>query len=72
MDLENFMVTIAKSFVLVTLKDGVTRTRVIQKHWELTAQTKGEGLTQFFGSTDSYLDSDGQSGRTDFARNGRG
>jgi len=58
-DPENFMVTIAKSFVLVTLKDGAARTPVIQKHWELTAQTKGEGLTQFFGSTDSYLDSDG-------------
>ena len=58
-DPENFMVTIAKFFVLVTLKDGAARTPVIQKHWELTAQTKGEGLTQFFGCTDSYLDSDG-------------
>lgn len=27
----NFMVTIAKSFVLVTLKDGAARTPVIQK-----------------------------------------
>ena len=58
-DPENFMVTVAKSFVLVTLKDGGARTPVIQKHWKLTAQTKGEGITQFFGSTDSYLDSDG-------------
>lgn len=58
-DPENVMVTFAKSFVLVTLKDGAARTPVIQKHWELTAQTKGEGLTQFFGCTDSYLDSDG-------------
>lgn len=53
------MVTITKSFVLISLKDGAARTPIIQKHWELTAQTKGEGLTQFFGCTDSYLDSDG-------------
>ncbi|MGH7180498.1 MAG: hypothetical protein ACREJN_00805, partial [Nitrospiraceae bacterium] len=55
----DFMVTIAKSFVLVTLKDGAARNPVIQKHWELKAQTKGEGLTQFFGSVNTYVDSDG-------------
>ncbi|WPN56317.1 hypothetical protein [Pseudomonas sp. P9_31] len=56
---DNFIVTIASSFVLVTLKEGASRFPVIQKKWKLVAQKKGEGITEFFGAVNTYVDSDG-------------
>jgi len=58
-DPRNFMVTIARSYVLVTLKEGASRHPVIHKTWKLVAQRKGEGVTEFFGTVSTYLDSDG-------------
>jgi len=57
-DAQNFMVTIASSFVLVTLKEGASRCPVIQKKWKMVAQNKGEGITEFFGTVNTYVDSD--------------
>jgi hypothetical protein len=56
---DNFMVTIASSFVLVTLKEGASRFPVIQKKWKLLTQKNGEGITEFFGTVNTYVDSDG-------------
>lgn len=56
---DNFMITITSSFVLVTLKEGASRFPVIQKKWKLVTQKKGEGLTKFFGTVNTYVDSDG-------------
>jgi hypothetical protein len=58
-DPRNFMVTIASSYVLVTLKDGASRHPVIQKTWNMVTQRKGEEVTEFFGTVSTYLDSDG-------------
>ena len=43
-DPRNFMVTIAGSFVLVTLKEGESRHPVIHKTWKMVDQRKGEGV----------------------------
>jgi hypothetical protein len=56
---ENFMVTITSSFVLVTLKEGASRFPIIQKKWKMVTQKKGEGITEFFGTVNTYVDSDG-------------
>lgn len=56
---DNFMVTITSSFVLVTLKEGASRFPVIQKKWKFVTQEKGEGITEFFGTVNTYVDSDG-------------
>jgi hypothetical protein len=53
------MVTIANSYVLVTLKEGVSRHPVIHKTWRLVGQRKGEEVTEFFGTVHTYIDSDG-------------
>jgi len=58
-DPRKFMVTIASSYVLVTLKEGTRRPAVIFKTWKLVDQRKGEGVTEFFGTVTTYLDSDG-------------
>ena len=58
-DPRNFMVSIASSYVLVTLKDGASRHPVIQKTWNMVSQRKGEEVTEFFGTVNTYLDSDG-------------
>lgn len=58
-DPRNFMVTIASSFVLVTLKEGASRHPVIHKTWKMVEQRKGEGVTEFFGTVRTYIDSDG-------------
>ena len=55
----NFMATISKSFVFVTLKEGASRFPVIRKKWKFINQKKGEGLTEFFGTVNTYIDSDG-------------
>ena len=49
-DPRNFMVTIASSFVLVTLRESATRHPVIHKTWKLVDQRKGEGVADFFGT----------------------
>lgn len=59
LDPRNFMVTIAKSFILMTLKDGSARNPVIQKQWKRVDQFKGEGITRFYGTVNTYMDSDG-------------
>jgi hypothetical protein len=58
-DPRNFMVTIASSFVLVTLEEGASRHPVIHKTWKMVGQRKGEEVTEFFGTVSTYLDSDG-------------
>jgi hypothetical protein len=58
-DPRNFMITIASSFVLVTLKEGESRHPVIHKTWKLVNQHKGEGVEHFFGTVSTYIDSDG-------------
>lgn len=55
----NFIATISSSFVLVTLKEGASRFPVIQKKWKFIAQEKGEGITESFGTVNTYIDSDG-------------
>lgn len=58
-DPRNFMITIASSYVLVTLKKGARRQPVIHKTWKLAHQRKGEGVEDFFGTVSTYIDSDG-------------
>jgi len=58
-DPRNFMITIASSYVLVTLKEGASRHPVIHKAWKLVNQRKGEGVEDFFGTVNTYIDSDG-------------
>ena len=58
-DPRNFMVTIASSYVLVTLKEGASRHPVIHKTWKMVNQRKGEKVTEFFGTVKTYIDSDG-------------
>jgi hypothetical protein len=58
-DPRNFMITIASSYVLVTLKEGASRHPVIHKTWKMVGQRKGEGVQDFFGTVRTYLDSDG-------------
>ena len=58
-DPRKFMVTIAGSYVLVTLKEGATRHPVIHKMWKMVDQRKGEGVEDFYGTVSTYIDSDG-------------
>ena len=58
-DPRDFMVTIARSFVLVTMKEGVDRPPVIHKAWKMVKEDKGAGLTEFYGTVRTYSDSDG-------------
>ena len=58
-DPRKFMVTIAGSYVLVTLKEGATRHPVIHKMWKMVDQRKGEGVEDFYGTVSRYIDSDG-------------
>jgi len=58
-DPRKFMVTIASSYVLVTLKEGASRHPVIHKTWKMVGQRKGEGVKDFFGTVRTYIDSDG-------------
>ena len=58
-DPRNFMVNIANAYVLVTLKEGARRYPVIHKTWKLVSQRKGEGVTEFYGTVNTYIDSDG-------------
>jgi hypothetical protein len=58
-DPRNFMVTIASLFVLVTLKESASRHPVIHKTWKMVGHRKGEGVTEFFGTVSTYIDSDG-------------
>ena len=58
-DPRNFTVTIAISFVLVTLEEGASKHPVIHKTWKMVDQRKGEGVEDFFGKVSTYIDSDG-------------
>ena len=58
-DPRKFMVTIASSYVLITLKEGASRHPVIHKTWKMVDQRKGEGVKNFFGTVGTYIDSDG-------------
>jgi hypothetical protein len=55
----DFMVTIASSFVLVTMKEGASRPPVILKNWKKVGPYKGSGDTKFSGTVNTYMDSDG-------------
>jgi hypothetical protein len=55
----DFMVTIASSFVLVTMKEGASRPPVILKTWKKLAPHKGSGATKVSGTVNNYIDSDG-------------
>lgn len=55
-----FKVTIANSFISITLKeDGTRRMPIIQKKWRMVSQDKGKGGAAVAGTVRSYLDSDG-------------
>lgn len=58
-DPRDFMVTIVSSFVLMTMKDGSRRPPVILKKWKRVDHYKGVGVTEGFGTTNTYMDSDG-------------
>jgi hypothetical protein len=58
-DPRNFVVTITSSFVLLTLAEGANMHSVIHKIWKMVEQRKGEGVTEFFGTVSTYIDSDG-------------
>ena len=58
-DPRHFLITIASSFVLVTLEEGTTRHPVIHKTWKQVGQSQGEGVEAFFGTVTTYTDSDG-------------
>ena len=58
-DPRKFMVTIAGSSVLVTLKEGERRHPVIHKTWKMVGRRKGEGVEDFYGTVSTYIDSDG-------------
>ena len=53
------MVTMTGSYVLVTLKEGMSRHPVIHKAWKMVGQRKGEGVEDFYGTVSTYIDSDG-------------
>lgn len=57
-DPRNFIITIASSYVLVTLQEGTSRHPVIHKTWKRVDQRKGEGVKDFFGTVNTYMDSD--------------
>lgn len=56
---QHFMVTIASSFVLVTLKEGASRPSVILKSWKMVDQRKWKKVTKSSGTVNRYIDSDG-------------
>src|SRR5437763_16441563 len=58
-DPRKFLITIASSFVLVTLEEGASKHPVIHKTWKQVGQRKGEGVEDFFGTVSTYIDSDG-------------
>jgi hypothetical protein len=58
-DPRKFMVTITSSYVLVTLKEGRSRHPVIHKTWKMMGHRRGEGVTEFYGTVHTYIDSDG-------------
>ncbi|MDZ4853764.1 MAG: hypothetical protein SGJ26_02700 [Nitrospirota bacterium] len=58
-DPRKFMVTIAGSSVLVTLKEGERRHPVIHKTWKMVGRRKGEEVEDFYGTVSTYIDSDG-------------
>lgn len=58
-DINRFMLTIGRSFVLLTFQDGSERMPIIQKKWKRTNREIGKGITANFGTEDTYVDSDG-------------
>lgn len=55
-----FMVTIARSFISITLKEaGGKRVPIIQKKWRKVCRDKGKGGSAGKGTIMGYLDSDG-------------
>ena len=57
-DINRFMLTLANSFVLLTLQEGAERRPVIHKSWKRTARNVGKGLAEDFGTEDKYVDAD--------------
>ena len=53
-----FLVTIGKSFVLLTMKDGSSRHPIIHKNWTIVEKYVGEGVTASFGTKTTYQDED--------------
>lgn len=60
LDASRFSVTIANSFILVTLKgDDASKIPIIQKKWRMVPRDKGKGPRAIEGTIVSYLDADG-------------
>lgn len=57
-DHKRFMLTIARSFVLLTLQEGSSRFPIIHKNWKCIERNRGEGLAAEFGTIEVYFDSD--------------
>lgn len=51
-----FLLSIGKSFVLLTLQDQRGRHPVIQKSWKRVKRLSGSGFTAFLGVEDTYID----------------
>ncbi|WP_455387585.1 hypothetical protein [Petrachloros mirabilis] len=54
-----FMASITRKFILVTLKNDEGRVPIILKKWQLVDQNTGRGLNEYFGTVNTYTDSDG-------------
>jgi hypothetical protein len=57
-DPRRFMLSIGKSFVLLTLQDQAGRHPVIQKSWKRVKREVGKGITAELGSEDTYIDAE--------------
>lgn len=55
-DPRRFMMTIGRSFVLLTLQDETGRHPVIQKSWKRVERDVGKGITAEFGTEDTFVD----------------
>ena len=69
-DINRFMVTLAKSFVLLTLQEGTERKPVIHKSWRRTSRNIGKGLTEDLGTEDKYIDTDNLTWEHQYKRRG--
>lgn len=57
-DTSRFIVTIGKSFILLTLNEGVQRRPVIKKSWQRIEQRLADAFTASLGDEDTYIDTD--------------
>lgn len=55
---QRFMLSIGRSFVLLTLQDPTGRHPVIQKSWRRVKREVGKGITADLGAEDTYIDAE--------------